>query len=98
MNDNRKPRALAQLESADDFSRRHIGPDGEQRGAMLRTLGLGSMEELVERAIPRAMDNINSARSLGRIGDRACNIAEYAIYYVKGEDVRHASPDELKEL
>jgi len=50
------------------------------------------------RAIPRALDIINSARSLERIGDRACNIAEYAIYYVKGEDIRHSSPDELKEL
>jgi len=55
MNANRKPRALAQLESADDFSRRHIGPDGEQCKAMLRALGLGSMEELVERVIPRAI-------------------------------------------
>jgi glycine cleavage system pyridoxal-binding protein P len=36
----------------DTFPRRHIGPDEEESAAMLRELGLGSMAELIDRAVP----------------------------------------------
>ncbi|HXZ96768.1 MAG TPA: aminomethyl-transferring glycine dehydrogenase [Burkholderiales bacterium] len=34
------------------FSHRHIGPDEQERRAMLEVLGLRSMEELVDKAVP----------------------------------------------
>lgn len=51
---DRRPR-LSQLEQSDDFIRRHIGPAPEQVAAMLRSLGLTSLDELVERAVPTAI-------------------------------------------
>jgi glycine dehydrogenase len=39
----------------DTFPRRHIGPDEEESAAMLRELGLGSMAELVDRAVPASI-------------------------------------------
>ena len=37
------------------FSSRHIGPRPEEAKAMLHKLGLGSLEELVEQAVPNAI-------------------------------------------
>ncbi len=39
----------------DSFPRRHIGPGEEESAAMLRELGLGSMEELIARAVPASI-------------------------------------------
>jgi glycine dehydrogenase len=36
---------LADLDTAQPFSRRHIGPGPENRARMLEALGLGSLEE-----------------------------------------------------
>ncbi|EMJ60010.1 aminomethyl-transferring glycine dehydrogenase [Leptospira sp. P2653] len=36
----------------DTFPRRHIGPDSQQIGGMLKKLGLSSLEELVDKAVP----------------------------------------------
>jgi phosphate transport system protein len=49
------------------------------------------------RSIPLGLDVMFSARALERIGDRACNICEYVIYIVRGDDVRHSSLQELRE-
>ena len=43
---------LYELESRGDFIRRHIGPTPAQVAHMLATLGLDSLEQLIERAVP----------------------------------------------
>ncbi|MDD5034971.1 MAG: phosphate signaling complex protein PhoU [Methylococcaceae bacterium] len=43
------------------------------------------------RIIPIALHIMWVARALERIGDRSCNICEYAIYYAMGKDIRHMS-------
>ncbi|MDG2617233.1 aminomethyl-transferring glycine dehydrogenase [Thermoleptolyngbya sichuanensis XZ-Cy5] len=41
--------------AADDFVQRHIGPSDTEVQSMLATLGLGSLEELIDRAVPTAI-------------------------------------------
>ncbi len=54
-------RRLRELDDPDAFARRHIGPDATDRRDMLATLGLASLEELVERVVPAS---IRSTRPL----------------------------------
>ncbi|MFO1417544.1 MAG: phosphate signaling complex protein PhoU [Methylotetracoccus sp.] len=49
------------------------------------------------RSIPVSLAIMWSSRSLERIGDRACNICEYVIYYVKGKNIRHISIDQIQQ-
>ena len=42
----------APWEACDAFEDRHVGPDAEATGAMLKTLGLGSLDELIAETIP----------------------------------------------
>ena len=44
------------------------------------------------RFISQSLSLIMVAKALERIGDHAKNIAERAIYYIEGEDVRHRDP------
>src|SRR5260370_41391666 len=37
------------------FADRHIGPDADERATMLAALGLGSLEELADRAVPASI-------------------------------------------
>ncbi len=43
------------LDDSDDFVRRHVGPREEDCKAMLEVLGLGSLDELVDRTVPRSI-------------------------------------------
>ncbi|KUJ81465.1 glycine dehydrogenase (aminomethyl-transferring) [Microbulbifer flavimaris] len=47
--------SLQQLEQHDAFIHRHIGPDEAQVKEMLETLGVASLEELIEKTVPAAI-------------------------------------------
>src|SRR3954464_9557651 len=49
-----RPR-LSELESADGFPQRHIGPSPDEQAKMLAVLGYGSLEEMAEHAVPEAI-------------------------------------------
>jgi glycine dehydrogenase len=38
-----------------EFSGRHIGPNQQEKEAMLATIGVGSLEELISKTIPDAI-------------------------------------------
>ena len=50
------------------------------------------------RAISACLDILFVAKSLERIGDHAKNIGEHVVYAAMGQDVRHASVQELERL
>jgi phosphate transport system protein len=58
-------------------------------GSFVRTLITYMMED--PRTISASLDLLFLAKSIERVGDHAKNIAEFIIYIVKGEDVRHTS-------
>ena len=44
--------SLEVLEQGEGFARRHIGPSKTDKQAMIKALGLASMDDLVERVVP----------------------------------------------
>ncbi|MCH7833427.1 MAG: aminomethyl-transferring glycine dehydrogenase, partial [Proteobacteria bacterium] len=58
---------LSDLEQRDDFIRRHIGPGDQQIAAMLDTLGLRSLDALIEKTVP---ENIVTDHILEIGGDK----------------------------
>ena len=47
--------------------------------------------------VSHALDCSWCARSLERIADHACNICEYVIYLLEGQDIRHSNLDEMRK-
>ncbi|SFG06423.1 aminomethyl-transferring glycine dehydrogenase [Neptunomonas qingdaonensis] len=45
-------RTLSELEQQHDFTRRHIGLHGEDQQAMLESLGVSSLDELIQQTVP----------------------------------------------
>jgi phosphate transport system protein len=50
------------------------------------------------RMISPSLDLLFLAKAIERIGDHAKNIAEFIIYVVKGEDVRHSSIEKVESI
>ncbi len=51
----KKRQSLADLENTKTFIGRHIGPREQQAGAMLQSLGYGSMEQLISKVVPETI-------------------------------------------
>lgn len=49
------------------------------------------------RKISTALEVISIAKALERVGDHSENITEHVVYSVKGADVRHSTPKEIKK-
>lgn len=62
----------------------------------LRKLVTYMMED--PRMISPSLDLLFLAKAIERIGDHAKNIAEFIIYVVKGEDVRHTSIQQVESV
>ena len=65
-------------------------------GSAMRSLVTFMMED--PRDIGVILNEMWALRSIERIGDHACNIAEHVVYLVRGRDVRHGRLRELGEL
>jgi phosphate transport system protein len=50
------------------------------------------------RTISPSLDLLFLAKAIERIGDHSKNIAEFIIYVVKGEDVRHSSMEKIEAV
>ncbi|WP_027853111.1 aminomethyl-transferring glycine dehydrogenase [Marinobacterium litorale] len=46
---------LIELEAHDEFTERHLGPDASEEQAMLDCLGIGSLDALIEQAVPASI-------------------------------------------
>ena len=46
---------LTELQDHGEFARRHIGPDPDELTVMLAAIGVGSLDELVDRAVPEGI-------------------------------------------
>ena len=46
---------MTEATAVDVFADRHVGPDAGEIEAMLGTLGLGSLDELIDRAVPASI-------------------------------------------
>jgi glycine dehydrogenase len=80
---------LKHLPPADNFSVRHIGPDENEISTMLETLGLTSLDELVQKTVPaeilddfplnigEAVDELNTIKTLRTIAEKNTVILSY---------------------
>tara|TARA_R110002110_G_scaffold66978_1_gene183052 strand:+ start:152917 stop:153636 length:720 start_codon:yes stop_codon:yes gene_type:complete len=68
----------------------------QEYGSAMRSLVTFMMED--PRDIGAILNEMWALRSLERIGDHACNIAEHVVYLVRGRDVRHGRLKEMGEL
>ncbi|GAB3241966.1 phosphate signaling complex PhoU family protein [Chitinimonas naiadis] len=67
----------------------------EEFKAIQRQLITYMMED--PRTISLALEIIEIAKAIERVGDHAKNVAEYVVYLVKGIDVRHSPLEEIEK-
>lgn len=78
--------ARMDVDSVAEINEKDDNVNREYKG-IVRQLVTQMMED--PRNISRCLDVSWAARALERIGDHSCNIAEYVVYMMKGQDVRH---------
>ena len=83
-----RARALEVLKQDDQIDQEFEG--------LLRKLITYMMED--PRTISPSLDLLFIAKAIERIGDHAKNIAEFIIYVVKGEDVRHSTMEKIESV
>ena len=81
-------RALDVLKHDDEIDKEFDG--------LLRKLITYMMED--PRTISSSIDLVFVAKAIERVGDHAKNLAEVIIYVVKGQDVRHNSPEAVATM
>ena len=64
-------RLLSELENHADFVRRHIGPSAGQQAEMARVVGYGSVDELIEAAVPAHIRRAEAMRLGGARSEHA---------------------------
>lgn len=77
---HRAAATLSELENSQEFISRHIGPRPEDQQAMLKALGVPSLEMLIEQTVPRAIRSrkaldLPAAKGEGETLARAWEIA-----------------------
>lgn len=65
------PQGLEDLNANDEFIRRHIGPDAQQVSAMLKALGVNSLEALISRTVPQGIRSETTAALPDAINEQA---------------------------
>jgi phosphate transport system protein len=81
-------RALDVLKHDDEIDKEFDG--------LLRKLITYMMED--PRTISSSIDLVFVAKAIERVGDHAKNLAEVVIYIVKGQDVRHNTPEAVETM
>lgn len=81
-------RALDVLKHDDEIDKEFDG--------LLRKLITYMMED--PRTISSSIDMVFVAKAIERVGDHAKNLAEVVIYVVKGQDVRHNTPEAVETM
>lgn len=81
-------RALDVLKHDDEIDKEFDG--------LLRKLITYMMED--PRTISSSIDLVFVAKAIERVGDHAKNLAEVVIYVVKGQDVRHNTPEAVENM
>ncbi len=81
-------RALDVLKHDDEIDKEFDG--------LLRKLITYMMED--PRTITASIDLVFVAKAIERVGDHAKNLAEVVIYVVKGQDVRHNTPEAVETM
>ncbi|WP_269532673.1 phosphate signaling complex protein PhoU [Chitinimonas sp. BJYL2] len=80
---------------ASQVAREDIKLDEEFK-AIQRQLITYMMED--PRTISLALEIIEIAKAIERVGDHAKNVAEYVVYLVKGIDIRHSALEEIEQI
>ncbi len=85
--------ARLDLDLATSVVRQDKAVDAEFK-ALMRQLITYMMED--PRTISRCIELLFVAKAIERIGDHAKNMAQYAVYMAKGEDIRHAGIEAME--